>query len=1256
MRLTELFTSLASAWPVDDIDTSFPSSTDGAGLAGQMADTIEVEEVRTDVAADGTMTVTGKLSLVDDLPPAPTTLFTHLFPSMGFVFAPPADWSSDFRLMTRPDGTYDLQIDALPLEVRVPPDLLSAHPDPTRQGIDAGITLSDGPTDTVIERSFAFGIGEDGAIRLVPHLPISIGPCRIFGVPATAVHDLSLISAPGRARADYDWLVRDLDPGAFPFNGGGLGFGGIELDWEVEDSPLHDLRGRLRIQEDAEIVLEDLVLPAAFLPPVPQHGNFGLRRSLDPGEPLAEFLSFEDAPLLVPLGDDAHLFLSRLFFATPKDGEDWWSGLTLEGGVAWEDSDDDAFEIELGLIDGDVLRLSFSHPPAELDEDIPLIRLDLWKILIDIFRVRAGVSLVEISKDSPDPGAAVQVLIDLSIREKPEDDDEEEGDGDDGDGDASGDVRLTTEDGQPFVAALVDVGWDRGKPTANMVMPRGAQLHLSRFALEIRQMGLVYEQGATYFAISGGIREKTSPLEGSIFFQRLRGRVAGNPDAPGFLLGGLGAELSVEDVVDITAHGMYREEVLPDGTRVKEQGLGGGIVIHVGDNEWGLTLDVFWGERVPVSGERTDYLLFLVALFGAIPMGPLELRGIEALYADSLAPKLQDGDREAGELKYYSWLKRARPTAVPETRGLDAWKPTRDAWAFGFGVGLSFTGAGDVFQLKAFGLGFDSPDSAGLVIVVEFGMFGSKKPIALGVFEYDFRRDAFVLMIQLDLTLDQLIDNFPEQLKIKLGGTITIGNKPGLIALGRLNDPDTWIGGKLELQLSEIAQLKIRAGLCVEWMEDTHVGGGFNFSLSIAGSLAVIRLEGWGALEVLLRFMLTGTNDFVARLRFELGFAIVLFGFLRFGISVEMLAEWLAHVPNFFVFRITFRLETPWFLPDFSYTLECTKGSLEPAERGVVTSPLLQASGASRAGSRALRVQRLDGGVGGSPTALTSVNAIPGTTTGTWQGVADPIPLDACVEINFSVMLADHLGIGAVDPDLGRQASGDGDLALTTQYALTGISMRRRPLAGGPWEVVETLTDAASPRNFRWLWDVDTRTQGKTAPKKLLLNGRTPFTVGLDNPLGDAEILEDEPGFPCCTVRPPDVARFDFGGEAPGPLPGGFTRPFEFEVRGTVAPLRIHGSPCAVRPPVVPGATVDRVGAFLSRAGHAFTVVASEDIAAAVLRLAVAGREKVRLVVVAFDGSGAEVARTVDNTGATAFVEVPVVPGSPFRMVHVSLE
>ncbi len=442
----------------------------------------------------------------------------------------------------------------------------------------------------------------------------------------------------------------------------------------------------------------------------------------------------------------------------------------------------------------------------------------------------------------------------------------------------------------------------------------------------------------------------------------------------------------------------------------------------------------------------------------------------------------------------------------------------------------------------------------------------------------------------------------------------------------------------------------------MEWLEDSHVGGGFILSVRVKGRLGVIRLEGWGALEVLLRFMRSGTNDFVARLRFVLGFAVVLFGFLRFGISVELLAEWLAHVPNYFVFRVTFRFETPWFLPDVSYTLECNRGELEPAERGVVTSPLLQASGSTRSVTRAAARPA----PGRAEPAASRRSSRPSSrsraTTGAWQGTATPIPLDARVEIDFSVMLADALGIGSDQPrprragGRGRGPRADDPLRAERDHHAAPAALRRA------WEVVEQLTDASSPRNFRWLWDADTRTQGQVAPKKLLFNGSTPFTVGLGNPLADAEILEEDPAFPCCRVAPPDVARFDFAGEEMGPIPVGFVRPFRFEGRGTVAPLRIHGTPCAVRPPLVPGATVDRVGAFLATGGRVFTVAASEDIAMAVLRVSVEGKHKARLVVVALGASGEEVARHHDNTGASSFLDVPLEPPAPFRTLCVDLE
>lgn len=1243
MRLADLFASFAEDWPDDVINTSFPYTNDAAGVAGALAGAIEVEDVATEVGPDGTVTVTGRLTLIEGLPPARVRLVSHLFPELGFVFAPTATWSSDFRVSKAlAAGGSTVQIDTLPLEVRVPIGLLSAHPDPERRGSDSGITLAYGDPESVIEREFSFLLDAAGQVHLEPHVPISIGACRFFGVPVNAVHELTLISAPDAARAQVDWIVRDLATDPIPFGGGALGFGGIELDFAHYQGPLHDLKSRLRLSDEAQLVLEDIVLPSV-LAPIPLHGSLGLRRRLDLGENLSDFLTFAGAPLVVPVGRDADLFLSKLFFRTPAQEEDWWSGLTLEGGVSWPGAGGD-FEVEIGLVDGDVLRVSFAHTPPPVGDDIPVIRLDLWKYIVDIFRVRLGVSLQELGEDSPSPGAAIQGLVDIIIREKPG---ETPG--------AAGAVKVETEDGRPFEAALTDIGWDRGKPSGNMVMPRGARLRLHIFVLEFHEMGLAYENGATYFSLSGGVRVDVAPFEGAVWFMRLRGKLGGNPAAPAFQLGGFGFAIKIEEVVEITAHGNFRDELLPDGTRVQEQGLGGGIVIFAGGNKWGLTLDVFWGTRTPAGGDAQEYFLFLIALFGMIPMGPVELRGIEALYATGLMPKLDEGDRQAGELKYYKWLNRARPTALPETRGMDAWKPTQDAWAFGLGVGISMTGCGSVFQLKAFGAGFDAPTAAGLIIVVEFGLFEAKKPLAIGAFEYDFKTDAFVLMIQLDVSLSDFIDNFPKELAVRLGGTITIGNKPGLIALGRLNDQDTWIGGKLELDLADIFVLKLRAAICFEWQEDAHVGGGLALSITVTSTIGVMALQGWGVLEVLMRYMLSGTNDFVARLRFEAGFTIILFGFLRFGISVELLAEWLAHVPNYFVFRFTLRLETPWFLPDFSLTAEHVSGELKPAERGVTTSALMQAGAHALTGVKAARVRRADSRQGGAPTELVSVDDLAGRI-GVWQGEAQPIPLDASVEINFSMMVVDALGIGQVNPDFGVQVAGDGELALSTRYTLVGLSMRRRPLGGGAWMVAETLADAASPRNFRWSWHEDVRTRGQVAPKTLLLNGRAPFTVGIDNPIADAEILEDNPSYPCCQVRRPDVARFDFTPEPVGSLPAGFVRTFRYEDRGAPAPVRVRGNACAVGPPQASGATASRVGSFAPTGEPVATVSASEDLAAAVVRVAVDGKQKAQLIVVTVDADGNEVARAQKSTGATAFQDIPINPGRPFRTILLVIE
>jgi hypothetical protein len=342
-----------------------------------------------------------------------------------------------------------------------------------------------------------------------------------------------LIASPRRANKLYHWVVRDLDPDLFLFDCGGLGFGGIEFDFDTPDGNLSEIRKAAHIRPDAELVIEDVVIPAVFFPPLPQHGTLGLRRSLAPGQSLEGFLSFDTAPIQFALGNSATLFFDQLYFRTPPAGTPLIQGLSLEAGIAVSFGDDganDDWDFSLGLIDGDVLRVSIARkPPSPTADGLPILDLDVWFAVVDIIRARFGLSLSALQKPEVDAGKVIQALGDILIREKPDTE--------------SSPVKVKTEDGKPFELALVDVGWDRGSISGSILKQKDLTLTMGPFALELHEAGFVAEDGATYISLSGGIRQSTDPFTGRVFFERLRGRLAGNPDAASFKIGGFGASL-----------------------------------------------------------------------------------------------------------------------------------------------------------------------------------------------------------------------------------------------------------------------------------------------------------------------------------------------------------------------------------------------------------------------------------------------------------------------------------------------------------------------------------------------------------------------------------------------------------------------------------------------------------------------------------------------------------------------------------------
>ena len=265
---------------------------------------------------------------------------------------------------------------------------------------------------------------------------------------------------------------------------------------------------------------------------------------------------------------------------------------------------------------------------------------------------------------------------------------------------------------------------------------------------------------------------------------------------------------------------------------------------------------------------------------------------------------------------------------------------------------------------------------------------------------------------------------------------------------------------------------------------------------------------------------------------------------------MSLLADWLAHVPNYFVFRATFRLETPWFMPDFSVTVECTRGSLEPAARPMLTGAMLDASARSVVGTRA------DAGPADRrpgrrrPTAAAgAADACPANAT-VWTGQAVPVPLDATIEIQFSPMLADRVGIGQTNPDLGRQITGDGNMSIEAVYELTAVEVRRRPrgttrLAGGR-ELRRPGRSAKGPLGLGRRHPHRRRDRAEEAALQRLhavLGGRgrsrspTPRSSRRTraSPAASAD---------------PDVARLDFHDDRLGAYPLGFLRTLNFVRRG----------------------------------------------------------------------------------------------------------
>ncbi len=328
--------------------------------------------------------------------------------------------------------------------------------------------------------------------------------------------------------------------------------------------------------------------------------------------------------------------------------------------------------------------------------------------------------------------------------------------------------------------------------------------------------------------------------------------------------------------------------------------------------------------------------------------------------------------------------------------------------------------------------------------------------------------------------------------------------------------------------------------LCFEWVDGEVIGFGIVIRLEGGSTYGVIGFHFNLGFGILVAWFKTGSADYAVAIFIEGGLRIILFGFIRFGISAKLDFRVVGNDPCRTELTGRFRFETPWYLPDITWTIEKVWGDLRiedlgssagPLRRGLISDSLKRTFPLHREG-----VGSIWDGEGVAPIhsvkelRLHSSNESDRLTRFANNNGVLPIATDTTLQIEFTVAVNDKVLTG--DPvsscDFGLQESGD----ISLQYDFTDIQIRRRPrFGGGSWTVVDhmkeigadfsdsdgvSLEGSFDPSNISMIWDPDVRIAGKAAPKRLLMNAKTPFTFNTVNPETDEENIRNNPNWPCC--------------------------------------------------------------------------------------------------------------------------------------------
>jgi hypothetical protein len=1105
-----------------------------------------------------------------DMPPKANTLYLRSLPDIGLNLM---NTSAPARCYFASDGRgYELIIENLPLLVTFKPSFLtppagvgtvgdllqfdSSQPDSLQ------VVLNPGPVDgTQVALMARFHLTPEGDVIFEASVPHCENSVVFLGLPATAIYDLLIIPSP--RRIEYvEWARHPIDGFLLtPPTSGALAFRSIDFDFTKPpfSDLASDIGSRTLSAPAIELVCEDVVFNA-FSPllvlPVPSHGTFGFRKKVVDRTDVAKAFSLDDGPvqfLLYPRdsnpGDDGRwvLVINQFQLQTGVPPI-----VQFQTAFVYQQANAPSEAATLAIADDWTLQVGISSASpspvkttiAGLDVSVQTLKLglglgrlakgehwsDSWQMLVDI------VATSHPSDDSS-PGLLSRLLAKIP-------------------------VHFASLTGKPISTILRDVGWSFGRPSfTGLAMPDGAQLMFGQsksIRLIVEEMAMVEDpDGIERFAFSGGValgfgggdavQPSGIPQENQkngfgIRVRRLRFRPQWPPDD--WKCDGLSLNIRFGTIL-IAGFGYITDDII-DGVQIHEFGFGVQAQAELLGNTYTLGAMFLKGSRHPVSAtDQTtpsfDYFLASLVV-GILPVGAIGLYSVRLLFAENMTPNLGTTTADNKGLQLYLWH-RDHDSAIdmPRDRNLADWLPQDHALAAGLGCGLAITGLGKVVHLDIFVMVSLTESDAAVLLSLQAYLLKIKRPVAFIAGETDDATQQWVLTGGIELAVADFIaggGDLPSWLPdwitklATLTGTIYIAHPPTTFAIGQLSDQRTWLAFKANFDALGLKG-NLMFGVCLQYVDGGPWGFGAVVTASLGANWHIGKWALFGSAALTFGSWKTGSNSSGVAVSVQFGFRIDLFSIINLGADVTLKGSYLGMHPGTFTWSAQLRLDTPWWMPDVTFSIQNAGPSPQPYDLPTSTRALgaPAAIAPSTQADTALLAPPLSDGISDA-THLYTFNELTGVAGAPLGDTheRDDVPIvatDATIAINFASPVSNDMGVG---PDT-YGATGDAGVQnvqdLTVRYGLQSIAVRRSPLFGpdaGTWSDFVTATDTALDLSgtvhtapaLSFRWDVDIRANGTLSPTRLLLNGATPYTFTIGGAQHDEEATRNDAGYPCC--------------------------------------------------------------------------------------------------------------------------------------------